>query len=196
MWLVRPVYVVMELVVVAATTGRYHLVDDTVSDLGASECRRDFCSPEHALMNGTFVGVGLLLALGALLLAARLGPAATVLLVLAGLSSVATGFLPVDEDETLHVLAAAPLFVCQPVALLLLGRAVRPVHARLGATLLVAGSLTAAAAVGFVLGGAADGALERLALWPVLFALAAFGVVSRRWPARSRSGTGGPPPRA
>ena len=178
LWLLRPVYVVIELSVVAATDG-YHLVDDTVSDLGAATCGPDFCSPAHALMNGTFVGVGLLLAAGAVLLAPRLGQVVTVLLVVAGLSSVATGYFPLDQNADLHALVAAPLFICQPLALLLLGRALRPAHARLSAVLLTAGGVTAAGAVGFVLGGDGVGVLERLALWPVLGALAAAGLALR-----------------
>jgi hypothetical membrane protein len=179
LWLLRPLYVVIELVVVAATGG-HHLVDDTVSDLGAAGCGPNFCSPRHELMNTTFVGVGLLLAIGAVLLAPRLGQVVTVLLVVAGLSSVATGFVPVDEDPGLHALVAAPLFVCQPLALLLLGRALRPAHPWVAAALVVIGLVAAAGAVGFVLGADGVGVLERLALWPVLGALAAAGVVLAR----------------
>ena len=176
LWLVRPAYVGVELVVAAATTGGYRLADNTVSDLGAVECSPASCSPRHELMNSTFIGVGVLLALGAVLLAARLGPVVSALLVVAGLSSVATGLTPVDEDAILHGLVATPLFVCQPISLLLLARALRLAHIRLAGALFVTGSVTAAAAIGFLLvgDGAGAGFLERLALWPVLLALAAF----------------------
>lgn len=179
LWLLRLAYVVIELFVVAATDG-YHLVDDTVSDLGTAECGPGFCSPRHELMNGTFIGIGLLLAVGAVLLAPRLGRLVTVLLVVAGLSSVATGYVPVDQDPSLHALVAAPLFVCQPLALLLLGRTLRPTNPRVAAALVVTGLMAAAGAAGFVLGVAGTGVLERLALWPVLGAFAAAGVVLAR----------------
>lgn len=176
--LLRPAYVGLELVVAAGTTGDYSLVRDTVSDLGALECLPDFCSPRHDLMNGTFVGIGLLLALGAVLLRPRLGRLVTVLLVVAGLSSVATGLAPVDQGTAAHALAAAPLFVCQPLALVLLGRKVRRSHPRLAAGLVATGAGTVVAALGFLLAGDDGGAglWERLALWPVLFALAAAAV--------------------
>ena len=192
LWLVRPAYVVVELVVAAATTGEYRLADDTVSDLGAVACSPASCSPRHELMNGTFVGVGVLLALGAVLLAARLGPVVSVLLVFAGLSSVATGLAPVDQDAMLHGLAATPLFVCQPIALLLLARTLRSAHVAVARALLVTGFVTAAAAVGFALVGAGEGAgmLERLALWPVLVALAVVAVVVR--PTARSSGSAEP----
>jgi hypothetical protein len=69
------------------------------------------------------------------------------------------------------------LFVGQPLALLLLGARVREERPRLSKALLVTGAVTAAAAVGFIVSGDdhAGGALERLALWPVLVGLAAFG---------------------
>lgn len=178
----RPAYVGLELVVAAGTTGDYSLVRDTVSDLGALGCLADFCSPRHDLMNGTFVGIGLLLAAGAVLLAPRFGRVVTLLLVVAGLSSVATGLAPIDQGTTAHALAASPLFVCQPLALVLLGRELRGESPRLASGLVATGVVTAVAAAGFVLSGesGAAGAWERVALWPVLFALAAAGVARAR----------------
>lgn len=176
LWAVRPVYVAIELAVAAMTTGSYSVVDDTVSDLGAQGCSADFCSPAHALMNGTFVGVGVLLAAGAVLLAPRTGRAVAALLVVSGLSSVATGFAPVDVDPALHALAAAPLFVCQPVALVVLGRRLRASRPRTANALVVAGGVTAVGAVGFLVSSdTGAGAWERLALWPVIAALVAAG---------------------
>jgi hypothetical membrane protein len=177
MWLLRPVYVVLELVVAGRTTGDYALAHDTVSELGATVCTPAFCSPWRDLMNGAFVVAGLLLALGALLLAARLGRPVTVLLLVAGASSMATGLAPIDDGATLHAAAAAPLFVCQPLALVLLARRLRPAHAQLARWLLLTGALTAAATLGFVGGMAGAGALERLALWPPIVAFAAVAAV-------------------
>lgn len=172
--LVRPSYVVVELAVAAATTGGYSLASDTVSRLGEVGCSPAYCSPWHELMNGSFVVFGVLLALGATLLHRRLGPVVTALLVVSGLSSVATGLAPQDQDATLHLVAAAPLFVAQPLALLLLGVGARWEQPRTARALTATGVVTAAAAVAFIAFGdtPVTGALERLALWPVLVALA------------------------
>lgn len=172
--LVRPAYVATELVVAAATTGGYGLASDTVSRLGEVGCSPAYCSPRHELMNGSFVVFGLLLALAAVLLGRRLGPWVAGLLVVSGLSSVATGLAPQDQGATLHAVAAAPLFLAQPLALLLLGarsRRDRPGTAR---ALVATGVVTAGAALAFVAldDNPVTGALERLALWPVLVALA------------------------
>jgi hypothetical membrane protein len=198
LWLLRPAYVAAELVVAAATTGGYSFADDTVSDLGALGCDTAYCSPRHALMNGSFVGFGVLLALGALLLAPRIGRVATVLLVVAGASSVGVGLAPVDQDAGLHTLVATPLFVLQPLALLVLARVLRGRRA-LSVGLLATAVVTAAGAAGFVLADGGAGALERLALWPVLAALAAVALalgVRRDGPRRGQAHTpaGSPSP--
>ncbi len=180
--LVRPTYIAAEFVTAAATTGGYSFVADSVSRLGEVGCSAAYCSPRHEVMNGSFIGFGMLMAGGALLLARPLGPWVTGLLVVSGASSVATGLAPLDQDATLHAIAATPLFFAQPMALIVLGARIRREQPRLGSALLATGAVTAAAAVGFVLTpeGTASGALERLALWPVLFGLAGFAWTQRR----------------
>jgi hypothetical membrane protein len=175
-FLLRPTYIATEVVTAAATTGGYSFVSDSVSRLGEVGCTVAYCSPRHEVMNGSFMAYGVALAAGALLLARPLGPWVSGLLVVSGVSSYATGLAPLDEDPTLHALAATPLFVAQPLALLLLGARVREQSPRLGTALLATSAVTAAAAVGFVLSGEgrAAGALERAALWPVLLGLAAY----------------------
>ena len=135
-------------------------------------------------MNGSFMVFGVLLVAGAVLLTRTLGPWVTGLLVVSGLSSVATGLAPLDQDATLHALAATPLFVAQPVALLVLGARLRADQPRLAGALLTTGVVTAAAAAAFVLSGdgPVSGALERLALWPVMVALAGFAWTQVRRP--------------
>ena len=175
-FLLRPTYIATELVTAAATTGGYSFVSDSVSKLGEVGCTDGYCSPRHEVMNGAFMAYGVLLAGGALLLTKPLGPWVTGLLVVSGISSYATGLAPLDQDAALHAMAATPLFVAQPVALLVLGHRLKKVRPRLAKALLATGLVTAGAAVGFIVTGddAAGGVLERLALWPVLFGLGAF----------------------
>lgn len=174
--LVRPAYIATEFVVAAATTGGYSFVADSISRLGEVSCSPAYCSPRHEMMNGSFIAFGGLLAGGALLLARPLGPWVSGLLVVSGVSSIATGLTPQDQDATLHAIAATPLFVAQPMALIVLGARLRASNPRLARALLATGAVTGAAAAAFVLsgGGPASGALERLALWPVLFGVAGF----------------------
>ena len=181
--LVRPAYIGTEFITAAATTGGYSFVADSVSKLGEVGCSEAYCSPRHEVMNGSFVGFGVLLAGGAVLMARPLGPWVTGLLVVSGLSSVATGLAPLDQDTTLHALAATPLFVAQPIALVVLGARLRQDQPRLARALLTTGAVTGVAAAAFVLSGdgPVSGALERLALWPVLLGLAAFAWTQKPW---------------
>lgn len=184
-FLLRPTYIATEFVTAAATTGGYSFVSDSVSKLGEVGCSEGYCSPRHEVMNGSFMGYGVLLAGGALLLAKPLGPWVTALLVVSGVSSYATGLAPLDQGAALHAVAATPLFVAQPLALLVLGHRLREERPALAKTLFVTGVVTATAAVAFIVAGddRAGGGLERLALWPVLFGLGAFA-----WGHRPRRG--------
>jgi hypothetical membrane protein len=193
--LVRPLYVLSE-VIVAAAVGGYSFLDDTVSALGVVGCPvaatvAPGCSPRHAVMNASFVGYGVLLAVGALLLARRWGTSrsgslAVALLVVGGLGSVATGLAPLDQGSGTHLLAALPVFVAQPAGLLLLAVHLRGIHPGLALGVGAAGVLCVAGAIGFGLLLDAErwsGLAERAALWPVLVAVAAAAAVELRRPA-------------
>jgi hypothetical protein len=65
-FLLRPTYIAAEVVTAAATTGGYSFVSDSVSRLGEVGCSAAYCSPRHEVMNGSFMGYGVLLAGGAL----------------------------------------------------------------------------------------------------------------------------------
>ena len=186
--LLRPTYIATEFITSAATTGGYSFVSDSISKLGEVGCTGAYSSPRHVVMNGSFMVYGVLMAGGGLLLAKPLGPWVTGLLVVSGVSSYATGLAPLDQDAVLHTIAATPLFIAQPLALLLLGHRLREEQPRLAKALLATGLLTAAAAVGFIVSGdqRAAGGLERLALWPVLFGLAGFAWAHRPGKGRPR----------
>lgn len=193
MWGVRPLYFVAELAAAAWSTAAYSFTGNTVSDLGAAGCTTiersgtpvPVCSPAHHLMNGSFIVFGLLMALGAVLLFGRFGrgPLAvvlTALLVLSGASSIATGLTPLDLNPGGHVLAATPLFLAQPVALVVLGLLLRDRRPRTAAGLMVTGVVCAVAAGTFIGVDQAIGITERIALWPVFVALAVVGVQELR----------------
>lgn len=179
--LLRPTYVLTEVVAAAGTTGGYSWLDDTVSDLGATGCSPAYCSTRHAVMNGSFIVYGVLLAVAAVLLVPVLGRVASGLLVLAGVASVGVGLAPVDESLGWHMAVATPVFVAQPVALLALAWVLRSRRAVAG-PVLACGLASVVGAVGFVLvdGGAGTGGWERLALWSVLVGLAVVGAHAAR----------------
>ncbi|WP_018330628.1 DUF998 domain-containing protein [Actinomycetospora chiangmaiensis] len=161
----QPLYIVVELVIAATVPGPYSRVGDTISELGVAAV-----SPGHAVMNGAFVLFGTTLAVGALL--SDLGRTTTVLWVIAGLSSIATGLAPLNSAPVAHLVVSAPVFLAQPVALLLTGTTRRSRTATgLGVVSIVASLL--------FLGGLAPGAsglVERLALWPGYVVVGVLGV--------------------
>lgn len=185
----QPLVVVVQFVVATRWETPYRLDVDTISELGAVTCSTigatagpvAGCSPWHALMNATFLVIGLALALGGGLLWTlrdRAPRAAAVLLLVAGLSSAAVGLVPLDVDGELHSLVATPLFVTQPLALLLLTGWLFSRHRVVALVLGVAGTVAAVGAVGFGLAIATQaegGLLERVALWPCHLALATLG---------------------
>ncbi|QSF59073.1 DUF998 domain-containing protein [Nocardioides sp. zg-1228] len=195
---------VCELIAAAAATAPYSLLDNTISDLGATTCTTiaypygdvPVCSPLHPLVNGAFIVFGLLLAIGAVLLRGWLpkGAAATTsvgLWVITGLSSVATGLVPLDQDLDLHSLVALPAFVAQSLALLVIAYVLR--HRRgVSGSALVAGAVSLVGLVAFLARtGSAElgGLFERLAFWPGYLWLPVLAVVvlcERRVPCAGR----------
>ncbi|WP_166435868.1 DUF998 domain-containing protein [Cellulomonas shaoxiangyii] len=181
-WLVQPLYVVAELLAAARSSAPYSLLDQTISDLGATTCTAidyahgpvEVCSPWYPVINASLVVFGLLLAVGAVLLRRflprrRSATASTVAWVVVGLSSVATGLVPLDRDLTLHSLVALPALLASPAALLLLAASLRRAVPWLSAATAAVGLASLVGAVAFlVTTGSPDlgGLWERLGFWP------------------------------
>ena len=157
----------------------YSFAGSTVSDLGDTACRQVrgdvLCSPWHAGMNIAFVWFGCTLLVGALLLGTRLlpgrsGTAAVAAWCVSGIGSIGVGLFPVNEDASVHGLVALPIFVAQPLAIILMAVSLRTRHPRTSLASYLVATASAAGAVGFglLVGGDSGpiGAFERLALWP------------------------------
>jgi hypothetical protein len=145
------------------------------------------CSPWHTLVNGSFIAFGTLLALGAALVGRALarGPAAstaTVAWVVAGLSSITTGLVPIDQNLGLHALVSLPVLFAQPLAVLATAHVAEHRSRHLARTGVVVGlgCLALAGAVVALPSGEYGGLLERLAIWPCLFWLALLATAAFR----------------
>jgi hypothetical membrane protein len=174
--------------VVAAVTTPYSVTEQAISDLGVTSCgaapqdsgtQTVVCSPWWPLMDAGIVVGGLAMVAAGLLLRGRSlgGAAVTVLLVVAGLSTVGAGAVPLDVSRPWHVALASPLFVAQNLALLLMagplarrGRGWRP-------TFLVAGTVGLLGTLAVVVPiGVPFGLAERAGAYPAVIVLAALGV--------------------
>jgi hypothetical membrane protein len=193
-WIVGVVqFFVVHGIAESAWARPYSWVRNNISDLGNDHCAmqsepepRYICSPEHVLMNVSFITLGVLLIVGAALTDGvlwRRGPAAAVarlLLAGAGVGFVPAGLSPADVDENQHVLGAFLIMAVGNIGLVLAGFGLAeqaPVPLRWGTGLL---GITALTAFGLSLShcylGLGMGGMERVAVFPLLFWVLAVGV--------------------
>jgi hypothetical membrane protein len=186
-WSLLVVFFVGQAVAQAAVVAPYSLLDNNISDLGATTCgpiaigdyRSEVCSPWHPVMNTTFVVSGLLTLLGALLTrdawpAGRRRSEGLALLVGAGLGEALAGLFPEDVHAGLHVAGSVVGILGLLAGVLLLGTAVRRTRPWLSGGALAAGAV---GLFGFFVApavGVPAGLAERLAGYPgVLWLIAA-----------------------
>ena len=188
-WLAQPGYLAAEVLLALLAGVHYSVADDTISALGTGcgSPATTGCSSAPWAMDLTFIAFGALQALGATpLLRDPAGRARVVgwLWVAAGLFSVGVGLAPVDAHPTLHSVVALPVFVAQPLAVLLHARWLTAGKVRVVGTALGVAAVLGAVAFAVLL-GADDwsGAAERLAIWPAKVWLPLAAVRPRRLPA-------------
>ncbi|MGE7386895.1 DUF998 domain-containing protein [Streptomyces sp. NPDC004126] len=199
-WIVGVVqFFVVHGIAEAAWASPYSWARNNISDLGNAHCAlrpdpepRYVCSPEHGLMNTSFITLGVLLLVGLALTGSapwRRGAAAVtarILLAGAGVGFVLAGLAPADVDENQHVLGALLIMAVGNLGLVLAGSALTdrvPPLLRRAATLL---GLTALTALGAFLShhyaGLGMGGMERVAAFPLLLwflAAAVHGLLRR-----------------
>ncbi|MFJ7206166.1 DUF998 domain-containing protein [Streptomyces sp. NPDC098789] len=185
-------FFVIHGVVESAWARPYSWVRNNISDLGNAHCAlqpdpepRYVCSPEHGLMNVSFVALGLLLVVGVALTGAALwrrGPAgvlARLMLAGAGVGFVLAGLAPADVNENQHVLGALLIMAVGNIGLVLAGLGMKeqaPALSRWATSLLGATAITA---LGLFLShrylGLGMGGMERVAAFPLLLWALAVG---------------------
>ena len=183
-WLLAAQFFVAQLVVATAWPRPFSLMSDYISDLGNTACANYpvgvdhlVCSPWHAVMNASFLTLGVTMMVGAVLTRAAFPPGwvrtlAMVLFILAGLGVMVVGLYPENTDNARHVLGAGLNFVAGNVAMIVYGLAMaqRPGRRGLVAFSIVAGSTGLLATALLVSGqylGLGVGGMERLAAYPM-----------------------------
>ncbi|MFE2992009.1 DUF998 domain-containing protein [Streptomyces sp. NPDC059262] len=186
-WIVGVVqFFVIHGIAESAWARPYSWARNNISDLGNSHCAlqsdpapRYICSPEHGLMNVSFVTLGVLLVVGAALTggvlwrSSRAAAVARLLLASAGVGFVLAGLAPADVNENQHVLGALFIMATGNIGLVMAGFGLTeqvPARLRWGTTLL---GVTAITAFGLFLShhylGLGMGGMERVAAFPLLF---------------------------
>jgi hypothetical membrane protein len=141
-WLLAAQFFVAQIVVASAWTQPFSLKTRYISDLGNTACRPYpspssviVCSPWHAVMNASFISVGITMAIGAIL-ARRAFKAewrtslAVVLFVAAGAGVMMVGIYPENENISYHSIGAGINFLGGNLALILFGTAVPSMPSR------------------------------------------------------------------
>jgi hypothetical membrane protein len=198
-WILATIqYGLAQVVVAAAWPVHYSWTGNYISDLGNTACGAFavhgtpayVCSPDHALMNTSFVLSGVLTAAGTILLwriwpRRRLTTCALVLLLIAAGLKMVVGFVPENTSASLHLLGGANLPL-ESVAILALSIGIYARTRRLAVVGLVCGTIGVAGALlssaaqtagsAFDLGLGAGG-MERVAgypgnIWTVVVAIA------------------------
>lgn len=180
----------------------YDWVQHNLSHLGATSCAPityaygavDVCSPAYQWVNASTVIAGLSMIGFAMVAAGIAGFSrwAAMLWTVSGVSTLATGLIPIDKSVEWHLFVATPLLIALPLAVLggsfQLRGVVRISGYFVGAVALIAGIWLLFVSNTLTY----SGLLERLVIWPpsiwVIFA-AAFGRsrVRSRTPISSRS---------
>ncbi|WP_083915555.1 DUF998 domain-containing protein [Demetria terragena] len=195
MWIVTIAYWPMQLVVARSWSTPYDWTEDVISALGATTCT-EYCSPDHALMNATFIWVGILTTVGAILLAQNsFGIARTgyVLIAASGIATSAVGFLPVDVASGPHTIAAQLHFGTHLVGMICLARALSGPRRYFTVGCIAVAIVGAIAFVTPGGWGLGSGLTERIALdtmrvWTIWFAAMLLhderGALGQRWAQR------------
>ncbi|MFF9438900.1 DUF998 domain-containing protein [Streptomyces sp. NPDC014735] len=186
-WIVGVVqFFVIHGIAESAWARPYSWARNNISDLGNAHCAlqsdpepRYICSPEHGLMNVSFVVLGVLLVVGAALTGgvlwrrSRAAVVTRLLVASAGMGFVLAGLAPADVNENQHVLGALFIMAAGNIGLVVAGFGLAeqvPAPLRWGTSLL---GVTAITAFGLFLShhylGLGMGGMERVAAFPLLF---------------------------
>jgi hypothetical membrane protein len=175
-WLFNVQYFIVQIIVAATSTASFSLINNTISDLGNTVCgrydERYVCSPDHGLMNTSFIVVGLTIIIGGLLFAygeqgrwARFG---FIGLVLSGVGTIFVGLFPENSAGNYHALGASLPFLMGNVSLVILGLSLKLTRMVSLATI-ASGTLGLAALILFIThnyGPLGLGGMERLVAYP------------------------------
>lgn len=188
-WLLSLQYFAVQVVTAAAWPyPGYSWTHNLISDLGNTSCGsyagRPVCSPQHALMNASFILLGLTMALGALLIyqefrESRASLLGFSLMALAGAGTVLVGLFPENTISLMHDIGAALALVIGNVSLLVLALALKRLPPALRLYSGLTGVITLVAFLLFRLQlylGLGQGAMERLVSYPQTVWLIVFGL--------------------
>ncbi len=190
-WMLSVQYFIIQVIVAQAWKTTYSLSLNTISDLGNTACgaasSRAVCSPLHALMNASFITLGITMALGAGLIYQEFREnngsfTGFGFMGLAGLGTLMVGLFPENTISILHSVGAALPFLIGNVGLVILSLAL-DVPKPLKAYTFLSGVASLIALAFFYSHsylGLGIGGLERVVAYPQTVWLIIFGMYMSR----------------
>jgi len=197
-WVLSVQYFVAQLVVAAAWPAPHSWSQNLISDLGNTACgqygQRFVCSPDHALMNASFILLGITMALGSLLIytefrrsrASLLGFSA---MALAGIGTMLVGAFPENTISAMHGIGAFLALGVGNFSLVILALAIRQARRGFRIYTFLSGVLSLVAFGLFVTNhylGLGAGTMERLVSYPQTTWLILFGIYMTATRVRAR----------
>jgi hypothetical membrane protein len=185
-------YFAAQLAVAWVWRPSYSVVRNTISDLGNTACgaygHAYVCSPRHAWMNAAFIALGVIMALGSLLIFQEFREATTgerrgavlgfSLMAVAGIGTILVGLFPENVNHSAHIVGATLAIGVGNLAIVLLGWALT-LPTRLRSFMRGWAALALGAAVCFACHrdlGIGAGTMERIAAYPETIWLILFGL--------------------
>ena len=187
-WILSVQYFVAQFVVASAWSPAYSWVNNLISDLGNSHCGSHLvnaiCSPQYALMNISFLLLGITMALGSLLIyqefrESRWSLVGFSLMALAGLGTMMVGAFPENTIGWLHQSGAFLALGVGNLSLIILALAMYSVRRSFRTYTLATGVISLLAFILFAFGvhlGFGAGTIERIASYPQTIWLVFFGI--------------------
>jgi hypothetical membrane protein len=187
-WILAGQYFAAQIVAAGVFRGGYSWRANVISDLGNTGCgeyyHRFVCSPDSGIMNASFILLGIIMALGSLLIyqefrESRASLAGFGLLALGGLGAILVGVFPENTISGLHAIGAVLALGVANLSLIILALALRCVRASLRLYTLATGVVSLAAFFLYIFGiyfGLGQGGMERLASYPQSLWLMLFGL--------------------
>lgn len=179
-------YFVVQLLVASRWRSPYSLSRNTISDLGNTRCGvfsgRLVCSPLHALMNLSFVGLGVTMIAGSLLISRAAATTRSLssglgCLAISGVGVILVGTFPENSNPGAHAIGAALSFLVGNLGVVTMGLS-RSLALPLRLIALTAGATTLVALVFYVEDeylGLGEGGMERIVAYPQTIWLVALG---------------------
>lgn len=187
-WILTIQYFVAQIAATMATQSVYNWGTDPISYLGISECgifNGDYiCSPLHAVFNLSLIGLGVLMAGGAVLFYHQFRQSAGTLIgfgamTAGGIGCMLVGLFPTNSLHAVHDLGSGLSFVGGLIGVFALSLSLRVLPRALRLMMLCCGGIALAGLVWLALiffGGAAfKGAAERVSSFPEVLCLVMFG---------------------